>query len=153
VTASGQILQADGITPAPVGTQISATRLPDRLVTSRVAEAQPTDAQGKFQIVADAGSYRLVITPPPSSGLPNKTVVVTVAQGSVALPTLQLSQPLEVVGTVSGNSTGSALVPLAGATVEFFALDSTGVHSLSLGSGITDSSGHYKALLPDVEQP
>jgi len=151
VQASGRVLAADG-TAAPSGTQISATRLPDRLVSSRVAATTPTDANGNFSITADPGQYRLDVAPPASSGLPGKEVVIDLEAGSATLSDIVLAQPLQVVGTVVGSSL-SGNTPLAGATVEFFALDSTSTRSISLGTGITDSSGRYRAVLPDVSDP
>ena len=55
-----------------------------------------------------------------------------------------------MVGTVS--RTGSQ-VPVAGATVDFFALDSSGSQSVLIGSGLTNASGQYRAVLPDVPAP
>ncbi len=146
--ASGTVLQASGM-PAPEGTQISATRLPDRLISSRVAQTQPTDASGAFTLAGDPGTYRLAIAPPASSGLAGALVEVMLAEGTTTLPALALSQPLQVVGTVTGN----AGAPIAGATVELFAPDASGQSALSLGSGLTDSSGQFTAIVPDVAQP
>jgi len=40
-----------------------------------------------------------------------------------------------------------------GATVDFFALDSSGSRSVLIGSGLTNASGQYQAVLPDVPTP
>ena len=152
VQASGRLLLPNGM-PAPQGTQLSATRLPDRLVSSRVAQTQPTDAQGNYSIVADPGTYRIAITPPPSSNLAGTVVEMDIEPASPGLPDVALPPTLQVVGTISGQSAQGTTAPLAGATVQFFALDSTGQSAISLGTGLTDSSGRYVALLPDVEQP
>jgi hypothetical protein len=56
--------------------------------------------------------------------------------------------PLAVVGTV----TRPTKVPVAGVTVDFFALDASG-RSVLIGSGLTDSLGRYRAMLPDVPAP
>jgi hypothetical protein len=152
VTVHGTILQSNG-KPAPAGTQISATRMPDRLVTGRVAQTQPTDVMGNFTLLADAGTYRISIAPPAGSGLASKLVEIDLEASTSALPALQLSQPLQVVGTIAGTTNSGLSAPIAGATVEFFALDATGLESFSLGSGLTDRAGHYSAFLPDVARP
>ena len=62
---------------------------------------------------------------------------------------MQLSSPLTVVGTV----TNAAGMPVAGATVDFFAFDSSGARSVLIGSGLANASGQYRAVLPDVPAP
>ena len=79
----------------------------------------------------------------------NQTAVDPAAAGAI-LPDVQLPPPVEAVGTVTARGTPA---PIAGAVVEFFALDATGKHVLSLGSALTDDKGRYKAVLPDVAQP
>ena len=141
----------DGL-PVGAGYQIAAMRLPDRVVAGRLAHATATDASGAFTIVGDAGRYRVEVVPPAAVGLPRKIVSVELSGGGVPtqLPALQLSAALTVVGTVS--RTGSQ-VPVAGATVDFFALDSSGSRSVLIGSGLTNASGQYRAVLPDVPAP
>ena len=127
-------------------------RLPDRRVAGRVAADTTTDATGSFTLVGDAGQFRLEVVPPPASGLPRKIVSVQLG-GSVEpaqLPTLQLSAPLTVVGTVTRSTT---LAPVVGGTVDFFALDASGSRSVLIGSALTNSSGQYRAVLPDVPTP
>jgi len=46
-----------------------------------------------------------------------------------------------------------AQAPVAGATVDFFALDASGTRSVLIGSGLTNASGQYRAVLPDVPAP
>jgi len=65
------------------------------------------------------------------------------------VPPVRLSVPLAVVGTV----TKPTNVPVAGVTVDFFALDASGLRSVLIGSGLTDSLGRYRAMLPDVPAP
>jgi len=133
------------------GYQIAAMRFPNRLVAGRLARATATDASGAFTIVGDAGHYRLEVVPPPTAGLPRKILSADLSVGApTQLPALQLSAALTVVGTV--NKAGSQ-APIAGATVDFFALDSSGVRSVLIGSGLTDASGKYRAVLPDVPAP
>ncbi|HKB77420.1 MAG TPA: hypothetical protein VKC58_12545, partial [Myxococcales bacterium] len=133
------------------GYQIAAMRFPNRLVAGRLARATATDASGAFTIVGDAGHYRLEVVPPPTAGLPRKILSADLSVGApTQLPALQLSAALTVVGTVS--KAGSQ-APIAGATVDFFALDSSGVRSVLIGSGLTDASGKYRAVLPDVPAP
>ena len=148
---AGQLLKPDG-TPIGSGTQLTATRLPDRLVSGRVAQVLPTDAAGRYQLIGDAGGqYRLEISPPHDLGLPRRAVVIDVgAAGGPALPDVALASAVEVVGTVTARSSTAAV---SGATVEFFALDVSGQHAISLGSAITDDKGRYKALLPDAADP
>ena len=148
--ATGVLVRPDG-QRAGAGYQISATRMPDRLVTSRVARATPTDAAGTFHLVGDRGRYRLEIVPPADTHLARKMVSVDlVGDGAPALlPLLQLSPPLSVVGTVSN----PARQAVAGATVDFFALDSGGTRSVLIATALSDAFGHYRALLPDVPSP
>jgi len=42
---------------------------------------------------------------------------------------------------------------VAGATVDFFALDSGGTRSVLIATALSDAFGHYRALLPDVPSP
>jgi hypothetical protein len=133
------------------GYQIAAMRFPNRLVAGRLARATATDASGAFTIVGDAGHYRLEVVPPPTAGLPRKILSADLSVGApTQLPAVQLSAALTVVGTVS--KAGSQ-APIAGATVDFFALDSSGARSVLIGSGLTDASGKYRAVLPDVPAP
>jgi hypothetical protein len=39
-----------------------------------------------------------------------------------------------------------------GATIDFYAVDSTGKKSVLIGNAVADSSGRYRAILPDVSQ-
>ena len=145
------MIRPDG-RPVGAGYQISAMRLPDRLVAGRLARATATDASGAFTIVADAGHYRLEVVPPAATGLPRKIVSVELSGSAVParLPALQLPAALAVVGTVSH---AGSRTPIAGATVDFFALDSSGARSVLIGSGLSNASGQYRAVLPDVPAP
>jgi hypothetical protein len=148
--ATGVVLRADGQRGGS-GYQVTATHVPDRLVTGRIASATATDGTGSFTIVGDPGQYRVEIVPPAASGLPRKIVALDLpaAGTTAALPPVQLSAPLAVVGTV----TKPANAPVPGVTVDFFALDASGVRSVLIGSGLTDSLGRYRAVLPDVAAP
>ena len=137
---------------SPVGAnfQITATRLADRLLTTRTALTTPTDSNGTWHIIADPGVYRVEIVPTADSGLPRKVVQLdlsTTGAGQILLPSIAMSPPLLVAGTVQGPSAA-----VANATVSFFALDTQG-HGVLLGAAPTDASGHYRVILPDVAQP
>ena len=94
------------------------------------------------------------------SGLPRKIVQLDLpggtGPGEFQLPTIALSPPLLVGGTVcfgtSNCQQATTSQRVTNATVSFFALDANG-HGVLLGSGPTDTSGHYKVVLPDVAQP
>lgn len=144
-----QVRRPDG-TAASALTQISATRLPGRLITARVAQVRSLGG-GLFELVGDPGSYRLELAPPPESGLPRKIVTVELPEAGGLLAEVRLPPPLHAVGTVTGSRAGAASEPVAGATVEFFALDASGTRAVSLGSAVTDAKGRYQAVLPDVE--
>ncbi len=154
--AFGLVIKPDG-TAAGAGFQITATRLPDRLLTTRTAWVGggpipgATDAAGLY----DSGSYRVEVVPPVETGLPRKLVQFVLSQAGGAetvLPTIQISPPLEVVGTVHGAAPGALDAPVPGTTVDFFATDASGL-TVFLGSGLTDSNGRYRAILPDVARP
>jgi len=148
--AIGVVTRADGLRVGSAH-QVTATRFPDRLVAGRRASTTSTDGSGTFTIVGDAGQYRLEIVPPVASGLPRTIVAVELPASSPStLPTVQLPAPLVVVGTVK-KSNGTEVV--VGAAVDFFALDARGARSTLIGSGLTDSQGHYRAVLPDVPSP
>ena len=153
VFGSGALLRPDG-TSAGADTQITARRVPDRLISGRVAQVSTLKA-GVYQLTGDPGVYRVEFVPPSSSGLPRRQVALTLLDSSSSaaqvLPTVTLAPPLEAVGTVHGP--GDARPPVAGATVDFFAVDASGEHALLIGSGVTDDQGHYRALLPDVGEP
>jgi hypothetical protein len=147
--ATGVVLRPDG-QPVGAGFQVTATHLADHLVSGRIASTTPTDATGSFTIVGDVGQYRVEIDPPASSALPRKIVTLQLSSSSSsALPAVQLSPALAVVGTV----TGPTNAPVSGATVDFFALDASGTRSVLIGSGLTDSLGRYSAIVPDVASP
>jgi hypothetical protein len=160
--AYGLVVRPDG-SPAGAGFQVTATRLPDRLLTTRTAwiggdPAHPgaTDAAGLYHLIGDSGPYRVEVVPPVETGLPRKLVQFTLPQAGSAesvLPTIQISPPLEVVGTVHGAAPGARDAPVPGTTVDFFAPDASGVLTVFLGSGLTDLQGRYRAILPDVARP
>lgn len=147
--AEVQVRRPDG-SAASALTQISATRLPGRLITARVAQVRSLGS-GLFELAGDPGSYRLELAPPPESGLPRKIVTLELPEAGGLLPEVRLSPPLQAVGTITGSRPGAASEPVAGATVEFFALDASGTKAVSLGSAVTDAKGRYQAVLPDVE--
>jgi hypothetical protein len=148
---TGAVIRLDG-QRVGAGYLISAARLPDHLVGARTARATSTDAGGSFTIVGDRGRYRLEVLPPAATGLPRKIVSLELggAGQPTRFPTLQLSAPLTVVGTVSRAASQTAVV---GATVDFFALDSSGTRSILIASGLSDAQGRYRAVLPDVPTP
>ena len=149
----GQVLGPDG-RAVGINFQIVATRLSDELVTTRSAYTVPTDSNGLYHLIADAGRWRLEVVPPATSPLPRKIVQVDLdgsQPAEAALPAVQISAPLEAVGTVRGSSPPPDL-PVADAVVSFYALDSNG-GSVFLGSSRTDAQGRYTAIVPDVAQP
>jgi hypothetical protein len=150
----GQIYGPDG---RPVGAnfQIVAARLNDGLITGRRASTVATDANGVYRVSADGGRWRFEVVPPVDSPLPRKIFQVDLDGADPAeseLPAVQISRPLEAVGTVRGSSAGAQPVLVADALINFFSLDSTGT-SVFLASARTDAQGRYKAVLPDVAQP
>jgi hypothetical protein len=151
--ARGTVTRPDGQRVGS-GHQVIATRFPDHLVTGRMASTTTTDTSGSFTIIGDPGQYRLEIVPPVATGLPRTIVAVELpGTGQAAtLPPLQLSTALDAVGTVTKTTTNGNQ-PLVGATVDFFALDASGTRTIFIGSGLTDSQGHYRAILPDVPSP
>ena len=150
------ILPGSGSRPVGAGYQVTATRLPDRVISGRAAFTTATDSAGIFHLIGDAGRYRLDIVPPHAAALPRKTVQLELGAGSggeTSLPAIQISPPLTVYGTVHGQAPGGADAPVASATVDFFAIDASGKATVYLGTGLTDASGHYSVVLPDVPQP
>jgi hypothetical protein len=151
------ILPGGGSRPVGAGYQVTATRLPDRVISGRAAFTTATDSAGLFHLIGDAGRYRVDFVPPHAAGLPRKTVQLELGAAGgaseTALPAIHISPPLTVYGTVHGQAPGAADAPVASATVDFFALDASGKASVYLGTGLTDASGHYSAVLPDVPQP
>jgi hypothetical protein len=152
--ATGIVVRPDG-KPVGSGYAVSATRLPDRLVTARSATATTTDGSGRYHLTGDRGRYRLEILPPQSTGFPRKIVQVdlTGTAGEQPMPDLALAQPVEMVGTVHGAAPGAADAAIAGATVDIFALDAAGKTSILLGTSVTDTEGRFKTVLPDVPAP
>ena len=142
--------------PAGPGYQVTATRAPDALLTTRSATTTQTDSNGMFHIAGDPGSYRIDIVPPASTGLPRAVIGVELLNDTPGveqqLPGASLSAPLNVVGRVSGASPGGSTMNVTGVTLSFFAVDSQG-HSVFLGSAVSDTNGQYKAVLPDVQNP
>jgi carboxypeptidase family protein len=146
----GQVVGPDG-RPAGANIQIIATRRADRLVTTRNGFTLATDASGEYTLIVDAGVWRLEVVPPAGSALPRKIVQVVVDGTDPAnafLPTIQIFPPLHAVGSVCGGPCRADTL-VAGATVNFYSLDSNG-RSVLLGGALTDSSGRYEAVLPDV---
>jgi hypothetical protein len=160
--AFGLVVKPNG-SAASAGFQVTATRLPDRLLTTRTAwvgsdAAHPgaTDAAGLYHLIGDSGAYRVEVVPPVETGLPRKLVQLDLSlAGGVetVLPIIQISPPLEVVGTVHGAALGARDAPVPGTTVDFFAPDASGLLTIFLGTGLTDAQGRYKAILPDVAHP
>ncbi len=154
VRRRGVVVGPDG-RPVAANFQIVATRLADALVTTRTASTTPTDSTGVYHVVADGGRWRFEVVPPSSALLPHTIVQFDLDPadlGESLLPTIQISPPLRVGGTVGGAVPGAPETPVLGAQVSFFALDASG-HSVLLGRGMTDSLGHYDVILPDVAQP
>ena len=153
--AFGQVLRPDG-RPAGAGFQITATRLADKLLTTRAAYSTATDSAGIYHVIGDAGRYQVEVAPS-EAALPRKIVQFELggsgALGEQVLPTVQISPPHAVVGSVRGRAPGGIDTPVAGATVGFYSLDASGKRALFLGAGLTDSAGRYKAVLPDVPEP
>ena len=151
IGVSGIVLRPDG-RPAAAGFRIEAIRLSDQLLTSRGTRTTATDATGAFALVLDRGRYRIEITPTTESALPRTilTVDVPATAAPVTLPSLQISPPHELLGTV--RAAGNPPVAMPGATIDFYAVDSTGRKSVLIGSAVADSSGQYRAVLPDVSQ-
>jgi len=154
VKRSGQVVGPDG---RPVGAnfQITATRLNDGLISGRTAFTVPTDKNGIYHLTADGGRWRFEVVPPADSTLPRKIFQVDLDPsdpGESALPAVQISPALVVVGTVSGSSAGVPPAVVADALINFFSLDSNGL-SVFLASARTDAQGRYTAILPDVAQP
>jgi hypothetical protein len=152
----GVIVRPGSVNAVSANYQITATRLPDRLLTARTAHSTPTDSQGIWHIIADPGRYRLEVVPTADSGLPRKVVQIellpSTGPAEILLPQIMLSPPLTAFGRVHGAPPGGSDAPVANATVSFYALDANG-HGILLGSSATDSMGQYKAILPDVAQP
>jgi len=155
----GLVITPDGHTTA-ANYQVTATRLADKLLTTRTGFTTATGLDGIYHVIADPGQYRFEVVPPPEAGLPRKIVqfdLSAIEPGETALPTIEISPPLSVVGTVcgkpGGGKCGTQDAPVPGATVSFFSVDASGAHGIFLGSALTDASGHYKAVVPDVAQP
>jgi len=150
-------LHRTGVVQTPFGQpgasyQVTATRLADPLLISR-SQTTTTDKNGAFELTPDPGTYRLEITPLSNSGLPRRIVQIVVdSAGPDLLDTIVIDQPLSVVGTVHGTPTGGKDTPAAGATVSFFAFDTSGA-SVLLGSALTDQNGRYTCILPDIANP
>jgi len=156
VKVTGTVLRPDGKT-APAGLRIDATRVGDPLVVSRGTQSATTDASGAFSLALDRGRHRVEIVPGTESGLPRTilTVDVPTSPAPVALPALRIAPPHELVGTVRapGSKSGDPPRTVPGATIDFYAVDSTGKRSVLIGNAIADNSGAYTAVLPDVPQP
>jgi Carboxypeptidase regulatory-like domain len=148
--AQGSVLQPDGRAAGP-GYQVVALRLPDRVVTGRTGTASATKADGSFELTGDPGLYRLSVLPPPETGLPLTYAVVALSGTGdvVTLPPITIAPPVEVVGTVFGEGKS----PIEAATVEFYAIDSTHQRAVLIGSALSDSTGRYRVVLPDVPNP
>jgi hypothetical protein len=138
--------------PVGAGVQLSASRRSDRLAIGRAVEVKPTDAEGRFRMVGDAGLWLLEIEPPADSGLPRRRVQVTLPTGTTtaALPDLRFPAVVEVVGTVRAAQSG---LPIGRAKVEYFAASPDGTRAVSLGATLSDEQGRYRLVLSDVEDP
>lgn len=136
--------------------QITATRLADDLLTTRLAYSTPTDQGGIWHITADPGRYRVEVVPPADSGLPRKIVQMDLLPRAdnleMQLDQITLSPPLTVGGVVHGAPPGLRDQPVVNATVSFYALD-VNSQSILLGNAATDLNGGYTVVLPDVAQP
>jgi len=152
VKVTGTVVRADG-KAAPAGLRIDATRVGDPLVASRGPRTTTTDANGAFALVLDRGHHRVEIVPGTESGLPRTIVGIDVPASAtpVALAPLRIAPAHELVGMV--RTPGNPPRTLPGATIDFYALDSTGKRSVLIGSAIADNAGSYIAVLPDVSQP
>jgi Carboxypeptidase regulatory-like domain len=150
---AGTVLRPDG-RAAGSGYQIVATRLPERLVTGRSGVATATNAAGEFHMMGDPGRYRLEVQPPAETSLPRTFAIVELkgTGGVEALGSVQIAPGAEVVGTVTTVTRGTQ-VPVPGAAVEFFALDSTGQRAVLIASALTDSTGGYRVVVADLARP
>lgn len=154
--AAGKVLRSGG-RALGAGAAVTATRLPDRLAGGRAATTTSTDATGSYTLVGDPGTYRVEVVPSPESGEPRQLAYLQVGTplpgGATAdLEPIELSPALVIAGLVRGPN-GTSTVPVAGASVEVFAINGAGDGAVHLGSAVTDAAGKYKLVLPDVSQP
>ena len=77
-----------------------------------------TDEDGRFQVAAQPGQYRATAVPPEQLGHPRTTVDLEVGRGMVEGFTVELPD----AGVVSGRVLDDLNEPLAGATVQAFAV-------------------------------
>jgi hypothetical protein len=150
VRVSGTVVRSDG-RAAAAGFRVDATRVADPLVTGRGTRTAATDATGAFSLVLDSGQYKVEIIPTVESAQPRTILAVDVpaTAAPAPLPLLHISPPHELFGTVRA---GNPPVAIPGATIDFYAIDSTGRKSVLIGNAVADSSGQYRAVLPDVSQ-
>ena len=156
VRALGKVLRSSGHALG-AGATVNATRLPDRVVGGRIGTTTATDANGLYTLTGDPGTYRVEIVPSPESGEPRQLAYLQLGQSlpggfAADLEPIVLSPALVVAGLVRGPS-GGQMVPVAGATVEAYAVNAAGDGSVHLGGTVTDAAGKYRLVLPDVSQP
>lgn len=146
-------------TEAPVmGARVIATQItpstacsdPDLLGSNPVSA--PTDAMGNYYLYVDPGTYRLEVTPPPSSAWPRMTEdgagAVTVVHNVVHPIELPAGEAVE--GTVMASD--GTLLPDSKVSILSAVCQSVpcpaGTETVVLAEATTDAAGYFKAIIP-----
>ncbi len=145
---SGSVVTSAGTPVAEVDLALelvsTSTRPLDRYgVPSQLFGASGrTDEDGRFQVAAQPGQYRATAVPPEQLGHARTTVDLEVGRGMVEGFTVELPD----AGVVSGRVLDDLNEPLAGATVQAFAVD--GSSATLIGLSVADADGTYRVVLP-----
>ncbi|MDF1562629.1 MAG: carboxypeptidase-like regulatory domain-containing protein [Deltaproteobacteria bacterium] len=107
-----------------------------------------TDAEGKYVLPVDAGSYLMHFRPRGGSGLPwSVGHAVTVNEADLSLETVVLDAPALLSGTVLGERADALSETLGGSQVEIVGRTPDG-RLYPVGEAWADEAGVFEAVLP-----
>jgi hypothetical protein len=124
---------------------------PDPTVVPRAGRAV-TDADGRFRLELDQGSYELTIAPEAGTGFPRLVTIRGIGTVKEDIGTLVVPAPLRLPLTIRAPTASEAPgLPIARAVVRIFAEPAGGGPAVEVGSAMTDKTGKCEILL--AQQP
>jgi hypothetical protein len=110
-----------------------------------------TDSSGRYRLLVEPGSYRVVVKPSADKRLPWAARRVSVTWDTTL--DITLSHPREVLGTVKVKNTDGTTTPVANAVVAIYRTQTSITPTpppLLVYEALSNSLGQFKLVLPDA---